>query len=248
MHTNEQLIRFEGVHKSLGGQPVLTGLDLTVRRGETLALLGPSGTGKSVTLRHAIGLLHADAGRVLVDGHDMATIKPKDLAALRRRMGYLFQEGALINWLSVGENVALPLRENTRMSQAEIMERVHAKLSLVHLEGTEDKLPAELSGGMRKRVGLARALITDPQIVLYDEPNAGLDPSTSASINGLIRDLATQLAITSIVVTHLASCVRTVANHVALLGEGRVVFEGTPEDFERREDPVLRAFLGSDPD
>jgi len=244
----EAVIRFRGVEKRLGKQQVLNGLDLDVYRGETLALLGPSGTGKSVTLRHAIGLMQPDAGEVWVDGHDMASISREDLTTLRRRMGYLFQDAALVNWLSAGENVALPLRENTSLSELQIQERVHERLALVHLDGTANRMPSELSGGMRKRVGLARALVTDPEIVLYDEPNAGLDPGTSAHINELIRELADKLGITSIVVTHLASCVRTVADRVVLLTAGRVAFEGTRDEFEARTNPELDAFLGADPD
>ncbi len=244
----EAVIRFRGVKKRLGKLQVLNGLDLDVYRGETLALLGPSGTGKSVTLRHAIGLMQPDAGEVWVDGHDMANISREDLTTLRRRMGYLFQDAALVNWLSAGENVALPLRENTSLSELQIQERVHERLALVHLDGTANRMPSELSGGMRKRVGLARALVTDPEIVLYDEPNAGLDPGTSAHINELIRELADKLGITSIVVTHLASCVRTVADRVVLLTAGRVAFEGTRDEFEARTNPELDAFLGADPD
>ena len=245
---DEPVIRFRGVRKRLGELQVLDGLNLDVQRGETLALLGPSGTGKSVSLRHAIGLMQADEGEVWVDGHDMSKIERRDLVALRKRMGYLFQDAALVNWLTAGDNVALPLRENTDLSEREIQERVRERLALVHLEGAENKLPSELSGGMRKRVGLARALVTDPEIVLYDEPNAGLDPGTSMRINELIRELADKLGITSIVVTHLASCVRTVADRVLLLTGGRVIWEGDRESFARRDDAALREFLGRAPD
>jgi phospholipid/cholesterol/gamma-HCH transport system ATP-binding protein len=242
------LISFEGVRKVYGDRAVLDGLELAVRQGETLVIMGPSGTGKSVTLRHAIGLVEADAGRVVVDGHDMATISHEDLRDLRRRMGYLFQEGALLNWLSAGDNVALPLRENTDMPEDEIRARVEEKLELVHLPGVWEKMPSELSGGMRKRVGLARALITDPEIILYDEPNAGLDPEISASINTLIRELADRLRITSVVVTHLVSCVRTVADRVVLLDGGRVVIDAPPDEFLASDNPRLVRFLGEDPD
>src|SRR5262245_5793728 len=237
------VIRYERVCKRFGPKVVLQDLDLTVRRGETLAIMGPSGIGKSVTLRHAVGLLHPDSGRVLVDGHDMATIEPEDLIGLRRRMGYLFQDGALINWLSVGENVALPLRENTELPESEIRERVEQKLALVQLVNTYDLMPPELSGGMRKRVGLARALVTDPQIVFYDEPNTGLDPEISMSVNHLIRDLAERLSITSIVVTHLVSCVLVVADRVVLIDQGRVFAEGSPEEFLHSENERLQRFL-----
>jgi phospholipid/cholesterol/gamma-HCH transport system ATP-binding protein len=239
----EVVIRYERVCKRFGPKVVLHDLDLEVRRGETLAIMGPSGIGKSVTLRHAIGLLKPDSGRVMVEGHDMSTIEREDLIALRKRMGYLFQDGALINWLSVGENVALPLRENTTLAEAEIRERVEHKLGLVQLVNTYDLMPPELSGGMRKRVGLARALVTDPEIVLYDEPNTGLDPEISMSVNHLIRDLAERLEITSIVVTHLVSCVLFAADRVVLIDQGRVFAQGTPADFLQNKNERLQRFL-----
>jgi phospholipid/cholesterol/gamma-HCH transport system ATP-binding protein len=245
---SEAVILFENVSKSFGSRKVLDGLDLEVRRGETLTIMGPSGTGKSVTLRHAIGLMQPDSGTVTVDGHDLSTISRTDLAALRRRMGYLFQDGALINWMNVGDNVALPLRENTDLAEDEIRERVVRKLSLVHLDDVWDKMPSEISGGMRKRVGLARALITDPEIVLYDEPNSGLDPETSMSTNRLIRELAQTLDITSLVVTHLVSCVRTVADRVVLLEKGRVLFSGGPDEFLSATHPRVKSFLGDHAD
>jgi phospholipid/cholesterol/gamma-HCH transport system ATP-binding protein len=237
------VIRYEKVCKRFGPKVVLQDLDLEVRRGETLAIMGPSGIGKSVTLRHAVGLLQADAGRVEVDGHDLGTIARNELRDLRRRMGYLFQEGALINWLSAGENVALPLRENTRLSEDEIRQRAEEKLGLVHLPDSYDLMPPELSGGMRKRVGLARALVTDPEIIFFDEPNTGLDPEISMSINHLMRELTENLTITSIVVTHLVSCILVVADRVVLLDQGHVAAEGTPEEFVRSKDPRIQSFL-----
>ena len=239
----EVVIRYENVCKRFGPKVVLQDLDLSVRRGETLVIMGPSGIGKSVTLRHAVGLLHPDRGRVLVEGHDMATIEAEPLAELRKRMGYLFQDGALINWLSVGENVALPLRENTDLSDADIRERVEHKLALVQMVDTYNLMPPELSGGMRKRVGLARALVTDPEIVFYDEPNTGLDPEISMSVNHLIRDLAERLEITSIVVTHLVSCVLVVADRVVLIDQGRVFAEGPPAEFLASQNERLQRFL-----
>jgi phospholipid/cholesterol/gamma-HCH transport system ATP-binding protein len=244
----EVVIRFEGVSKSFGTKVVLDGLDLEVRRGETMVIMGPSGTGKSVTLRHIVGLVKPDKGRVLVEGHDMSTIERKDLVELRKRMGYLFQDAALINWLNVGDNVALPLRENTDIPDDEIRRRVVQKLEDVHLRDVWEKMPSELSGGMRKRVGLARALITDPEIILYDEPNAGLDPEISASINRLIRDVRDRFGITSVVVSHLVSCVRTVADRVVLLDKGKVVLEGPRDEFLSSDHPRLVRFLGDSED
>ncbi|MEX1023730.1 MAG: ABC transporter ATP-binding protein [Planctomycetota bacterium] len=240
---NEVVIEYDDVTKRFGSKVVLQGMNLKVRKGETLAIMGPSGVGKSVTIRHAVGLMQPTSGRVLVEGHDMKTIASEDLRELRRRMGYLFQDGALINWLSTGENVALPLRENTDMPDDEIRQRVEDKLGLVQLQGTYDLMPPELSGGMRKRVGLARALVTDPEIVFYDEPNTGLDPEISMSINHLIRELADRLPITSIVVTHLVSCVLTVADRVVLFDQGRVFAEGPPEEFLRQDNERLQRFL-----
>ena len=241
--TEVPAIRYERVCKRFGEKVVLHNLDLEVQRGETLAIMGPSGIGKSVTLKHAVGLLQPDSGRVLVEGHDLATIAPEELVELRRRMGYLFQDGALINWLTVGENIALPLRENTDLPDSEIQDRVAEKLSMVQMGSSQDLMPPQLSGGMRKRVGLARALVTDPEIVFFDEPNTGLDPEISMSVNHLIRELSERLPITSIVITHLVSCILVVADRVVLIDEGRVFAEGTPDEFIHSENERLKRFL-----
>jgi phospholipid/cholesterol/gamma-HCH transport system ATP-binding protein len=241
---SEVVVRYQDVHKAFGARRVLNGLDLDVQRGETFAIMGPSGSGKSVTLRHVIGLLQPDSGRVEVWGKDLAHISRQDLRAMRARMGYVFQEAALINWLTAGENVALPLRETTDLAEEEILAKVRAKLELVHVPDAFDKLPGELSGGMKKRVGLARALVTDPELILYDEPTAGLDPEISASINALIRELGEGLRVTAIVVTHHIGCVRTVADRVGLLHEGKLAFVSKPEDFLNSKEPRLVRFLG----
>ena len=245
---NDVVIRFENVHKAFGEFEILCGLDLEIRRGKTLGIMGGSGTGKSVTLQHAIGLLKSDEGRVMVDGNDMNTIEPKALADLRKRMGYVFQEGALINWLTIAENLALPLRENTKLSEAEIRDKVQEKLELVYIPDAGEKLPSEISGGMKKRVGLARALITDPEIVLYDEPNAGLDPEISTSLNRLIRELGDKLQVTAIVVEHRIGCLKTVADEVAFLFEGKALVHETTEQFFRPTHPRLVQFLGDQQD
>lgn len=238
------VMRMVDVHKSFGEQVVLNGLSFDVQRGSTLAIMGPSGTGKSVILRHLIGLMRADRGLVEVDGHDLARIDREELAALRRRMGFLFQEAALINWLSAGDNVALPLRENTDLPEPEIRARVEEKLELVGVAGSWEKLPAQLSGGMKKRVGLARALITDPEIVLYDEPNAGLDPEIAGSINETIRELSERLSTTSVLVEHRVPCVRTVADEVLFIDHGRVLLRLPTDAYFRSDHPRLVRFLG----
>ena len=241
---DEPIIRFEQVHKAFGSRQVLSALDLEVQQGETFAIMGPSGCGKSVTLRHVIGLLKPDRGRVVVEGHDMARIGREELRELRSRTGYVFQEAALLNWLSAGDNVALPLRETTDMPDEEILERVRDKLALVHVPDVYEKMPSELSGGMKKRVGLARALITDPELILYDEPTAGLDPEIAASINQLIRELGEGLRVTALVVTHHIGCVKTVADRVGLLDGGRLHFVSTPQEFLSSSEPRLVRFLG----
>jgi len=240
------VIRFEEVSKAFGQQRVLDGLSFDVAAGRTLAIMGPSGSGKSVTLRHIIGLMAPDGGRVLVEGQEVAALSRRELATLRKRMGYVFQEGALINWLNVGENVALPLRENTDLPEDEIRERVQHKLELVEVPDSWEKMPSEISGGMKKRVGIARALITDPEIILYDEPNAGLDPEIARAINVIIRELATQLEVTSIVVEHRVDCIRAVADEVLFLHEGKALIQTTPDEFFASDHPRLRRFFGTD--
>jgi phospholipid/cholesterol/gamma-HCH transport system ATP-binding protein len=238
------LLRYVDVHKAFGKREVLRGVNLDVHAGETFCIMGPAGCGKSVTLRHVIGLMRPDRGQVVVDGNDMSKITKEDLRKLRARMGYVFQEAALLNWLSAGDNVALPLRETTKMPDDEIIERVRAKLELVHVPDAFEKLPSELSGGMKKRVGLARALITDPEIILYDEPTAGLDPEISASINRLILELGERLDVTQLVVTHHIGCVKTVADRVGLLDNGVLNYVSGPEEFLGSTEPRLVRFLG----
>jgi len=198
--TTDPVIRFSDVHKSFGDKVVLEGFSMELHRGRTLAIMGPSGVGKSVTLKHAIGLLTADSGSVQVFDQEISEASQEELVQVRTRMGYVFQEGALINWLSVGENVALPLRENSDLDEEEIRARVEERLEMVHIPDSWDLMPSEISGGMKKRVGIARALITDPELILYDEPNAGLDPEIARSINALVRELQERLSVSSLVV------------------------------------------------
>jgi phospholipid/cholesterol/gamma-HCH transport system ATP-binding protein len=240
------VVRVENVHKAFDGKRVLNGVTFDLERGKCLGIMGGSGSGKSVTLRHVIGLLTPDAGGIEVAGKQLVGLPRQELVELRRRMGYVFQEGALINWLTVAENLALPLRENTRLTEPEIDAKVREKLELVHIPDAGGKLPSEISGGMKKRVGLARALITEPEIVLYDEPNAGLDPEIAASINQLMRELSERLAVSSLVVEHRIECLKTVCDEVLFLHEGQVLVRQPTAEFFRPSHPRLRAFLAYD--
>lgn len=237
------MIKLVNIHKRLGGREVLAGLDLEIDRGETLVLLGRSGTGKSVTLRHIVGLMQPDEGRIEVFGSDVNSLSGKKLMKHRRRIGYLFQDGALLNWLNVGENVALPLEENQLCGPNEIEERVIEALSLVELEQHAEKLPSEISGGMRKRAGLARALVCNPEIVLYDEPTSGLDPISSSLINRLIDDLKQSTQITQVVVTHDMASAFEVGDRIALIHEGKVRALGTADEIRTSSDPAVRQFI-----
>jgi len=244
---DDVVIRFVDVSKSFGAQRVLDRLTFEVVKGRTLGIMGASGSGKSVALRHAIGLIQPDSGQVEVAGLEVGQLSRSKLSALRRRMGYLFQEAALINWLSVGENVALPLRENTDLPDSEIRDRVQEKLELVHIPDTWQKMPNQISGGMKKRVGLARALINDPEIILYDEPNAGLDPEISRSINETIRELKERLQVTSIVVEHRIECIQVVADDVIFLEGGQALVNLPTDEFFQCRHPRIAQFLGTVP-
>jgi phospholipid/cholesterol/gamma-HCH transport system ATP-binding protein len=246
MSEDGALIRFEGVHRSFGTKTVLRGLDLTIRRGETYVIIGRSGTGKSVTLKHIVGLVRPDAGRVLVDGVNVPSLAHHDLLLLRMRFGYLFQSGALINWMTVGENVALPLIEHTKLKPPAIRDKVGEALDMVGLAGNEGLMPSALSGGMRKRVGLARAIVLEPEIILYDEPTTGLDPVTTTIIDRLILRMQERLGVTSIVVSHDMKSAYRVAEangRIGMLHEGRLLLEGTVDEIRGTDDPVLRQFV-----
>jgi phospholipid/cholesterol/gamma-HCH transport system ATP-binding protein len=237
------MIQFEQVTKTLGGRKVLDGIDLEIREGETLAIVGPSGTGKSVSLKHMVRLMTPDAGRVLVGGEVISEATGVELERLREKFGVLFQGGALLEWLNVFENVALPLREKTKTGEEEITERVREKLRLVGLEKDELKHPSEISGGMRKRAGLARAIIRNPEIILYDEPTSGLDPVSSRTIDALIEDMRQKLTVTSVVVTHDLHSALSIATRIAMLSEGRIVELATPEEFIKSKVEAVVGFL-----
>jgi phospholipid/cholesterol/gamma-HCH transport system ATP-binding protein len=242
------MINVTNLHKRFGDQVVLDGVYFDVRDGETVALLGPSGTGKSVLLKHINGLIHPDLGKVLVDDLHVATLKRKELAALRTKIGYVFQNGALFDSMNVFENIRIGIVDQDRyQDMAYVADRVERCLGLVNLTpGTADKLPAELSGGMRKRVGIARAIAGDPKYLLYDEPTSGLDPVNADIIDNLVTRLANELGVTSITVTHDVRGAFKVADRLALLDGGKVVLEGTKEEFLESDNPKVRGFLERD--
>ncbi len=236
MAQNGTAILFEDVYKQFDENRVLKGLDLEVRRGEVTTILGPSGCGKSVALKHMIGILQADRGQVVVAGHDMNTIEQQDLLELRKRIGVLFQSSALFDSMNVKENVAFGLRMHTRMSQGEIDARVRVCLEEAELPGSEGVMPVDLSGGMRKRAALARAIAMSPDIILYDEPTTGLDPHTANVVGDLILKLQGDLEITSVVVTHDIPLTLRVSDRIVLIGNGKAAAAGTPEELQESMD------------
>jgi phospholipid/cholesterol/gamma-HCH transport system ATP-binding protein len=242
------VIELKGVRKRFGEQVVLDGVDFVVREGETMALLGPSGTGKSVLLKHINGLIRPDAGKVLVDDLHVSSLKRHELAELRTHIGYVFQNGALFDSLNVFENVRLGLSDENKFNDLEYAQsRVAECLKLVNLAPeTVEKFPAQLSGGMRKRVGIARAIAGAPKYLLYDEPTSGLDPVNANVIDALVKRLDKELGVTSVMVTHDVRGAFNVADKIALLSEGKIVLQGTPEEFRESTDPKVKAFLERD--
>jgi phospholipid/cholesterol/gamma-HCH transport system ATP-binding protein len=237
------MIAVRSLTKSLGAQEVLRGVDLDVAKGETLAIIGRSGGGKSVLLKNLIGLMQPDAGEIWVDGQNIIGLNDRQLAAIRQKVAILFQGAALFDSMTVAENIAFPLREAGERDPKVLREKVRQMLEVVELEGQEEKMPESLSGGMKKRVGLARSIIRRPSCVLYDEPTSGLDPVVSDSINRLITRLQRKLGVTSIVVTHDMKSAFHVANHIAYLHEGRIYFHGTPAELQHTTDLVLQDFM-----
>jgi phospholipid/cholesterol/gamma-HCH transport system ATP-binding protein len=238
-------IRLEGVSKAFEGHKVLDDISLDVPEGTGFCLLGRSGTGKSVTLKHIIGLLQPDSGHVYVHGKDVASLKGRALAEVRRSMGFLFQNAALFDSISVGENVAFPMRRHTDWPDSKIREVARAKLADVGLEQDYDKMPGDLSGGMKKRAGLARAMALDPRILLVDEPSAGLDPITSNEIDQLLVGLKKK-GTTLVVVTHNIPSARHLGDELAMLHEGRIIAQGTAEELDRSDNKMVRAFMRSE--
>lgn len=236
-------IELRGLAKSFGANRVLQGLDLKIPAGRITVIIGRSGEGKSVLLKHMIGLLRPDQGQVLVDGEDITRLRGRELNRVRAKFGMLFQGAALFDSMNVAENVAFPLREHSRLSPEEIASRVREKLRLVGLDGVEDRMPSQLSGGMRKRVGLARAIIRGPEIILYDEPTTGLDPILTDSIDRLIVRTQETLNITSVLISHDLDRALAFADFVAMLHQGRIVAQGAPEELRTMDDPLVRQFL-----
>lgn len=240
---NESFIKYVNLYKSFGVKEVLRGLNLDIFHGETIVILGGSGTGKSVLLKHTIGLLKPDGGQVYVNGEEITNLNEAQLIPVRRKVGVLFQAGALFDSMNVYENVAFALKEHTDMKEDEINEKVKEKLNLVEMDNVEHLMPSDLSGGMKKRVALARAIVLEPQAILYDEPTTGLDPIIAGNINKMIRNLQKQLEVTSIVVTHDITSAFTVADRVAFLYDGKIKFLGTVEEAKNTDEPLLNNFI-----
>jgi phospholipid/cholesterol/gamma-HCH transport system ATP-binding protein len=241
------MIQLINVHKSFGAKSVLQGFTLDVPEGETMVIIGYSGTGKSVAIKHIVGLLMPDEGTVFVDGQEVPTLKREQLSALRSKIGYVFQFAALFDSLTVGENVAMALRKERTLSEQEIAKRVSESLELVDLSDVESKYPAELSGGMRKRVGIARAIAKRPKYLLYDEPTTGLDPVTSAVIDQLMVRMREKLGVTGVVITHDMRSAYTVGTRIAMLYEGKVRQVGTVKEIQHTSDPIVRQFIEGRP-
>jgi phospholipid/cholesterol/gamma-HCH transport system ATP-binding protein len=241
-------IQLTGIHKAFGPKQILRGLDLDVEEGETVSLVGFSGAGKSVTLKHIAGLLMPDRGTVVVDGKEVPKLSRNDLYRMRLDMGYVFQFAALFDSMTIGDNVAMGLRQKGGMSEKEIQSRIAESLGRVGLDGFEKRLPSELSGGQRKRAGLARAIAYRPKYLLYDEPTSGLDPVTTEVIDRLIIRMKEDLGVTSLVITHDMKSAYAISDRIAMLFEGRVVEVGTPDEIKRTENRIVRGFVEGRPE
>lgn len=237
------MIEISEVVKNLNGNLVLRGVDLKIDKGSTCVIIGRSGCGKSVLLKHMVGILKPDKGKIVIDGKDLCRLNEKELNALRMKIGLVFQGGALFDSLTVGENVGFGLIEHDHISEEEISARVEESLSLVGLSGIANLMPLDLSGGMKKRVALARALCIKPEIILYDEPTTGVDPITADSINELIKGLHDKLKVTSVVVTHDMRSAYMVGDKLAMLYQGKIIAQGTPEEIQKTDDPIVHQFI-----
>jgi len=242
-NNNGAIISLQHVEKTLGGKPVLRDMSIDIQQGESVVIVGGSGQGKSVTLKHMIGLMQPDAGHVYVIGEDLCCMGVREIYRFRRHFGMAFQEGALFDSMDVFENIAFPLRRHTKMTEDEIHARVEECLEQVHLHGVETKRPSELSGGMRRRVGFARAISLKPEILLFDEPTTGLDPVISDVIAELIREMDATLNTTTVSITHDMKVAFKVADRVAFLHDGRIIEQGTPDEFQRSTNPLVQQFI-----
>ncbi len=240
---DQPLIRFENVHKSYGENHVLRGVDLSIYKGEITTVIGKSGEGKSVLLKHIIGLVKPDSGNIFFDGETLFARKKKDRDELRKKFSYMFQETALFDSMTVFDNIALPLREGTRMKAPKIRECVEKRMEQLDILGIDAKYPGQLSGGMKKRVALARALVTDPEIVLFDEPTTGLDPIRKQAVHTMISDYQKRFGFTGVMVSHEIPDVFSISQRVAMLNEGKIVFQGNADDLIESDDPVIRGFI-----
>ena len=239
------MIDVQDLYKSFNGFPVLKGINLKMAEGTTTVVLGGSGSGKTVLMKHIMGLFKPDKGQVIVDGQNVSVMNRQQLSVFRTRMGMVFQSAALFDSMTVGDNVAFPLREHSDLTEPQIMEKVKEKLAVVDLFDVEKKYPAELSGGMRKRVGLARAIIRDPKIVLYDEPTTGLDPLTTESVDEMILHARERLRVTSVVISHDIGSAFHIADRIAVINQGHIVEEGTPAEVRKSQEPFTRQFLAT---
>jgi phospholipid/cholesterol/gamma-HCH transport system ATP-binding protein len=237
------MIEISGLHKSLAGHKVLNGVYLKIDKGITCVIIGRSGCGKSVLLKHIVGILKPEKGKVVIGGREVGALNEKELDALRLKIGMVFQGGALFDSMTVGENVGFGLIEHDHLPHRRLLERIEESLALVGLHGIANLMPSELSGGMRKRVALARAICIKPEIILYDEPTTGVDPITADSINELIKDLHDKLQVTSIVVTHDMKSAYKVADKIAMLYHGKIIAEGTPEEIQDSKNPIVNQFI-----
>ena len=239
----KDMIEIIGLEKNLNGNMVLRGVNLNIKKGSTCVIIGRSGCGKSVLLKHIVGILKADKGRIIIDGKDLSLLNEKELDTLRLQIGLVFQGGALFDSMTVGENVGFGLIEHEHVPEKEISERVEESLGMVGLSGISNLMPADLSGGMKKRLALARALCIKPQIILYDEPTTGVDPITADSINELIKSLHDRINVTSIVVTHDMRSAYRIGDNIAMLYQGKIIAQGTPQEIENSKDPIVHQFV-----
>jgi phospholipid/cholesterol/gamma-HCH transport system ATP-binding protein len=243
MAQEDPTISLQHLYKSFNGRPVLRDMSIEIQQGESVVIVGGSGTGKSVTHKHIIGLMQPDSGHVFVEGQDLCCMRPMEMNRFRRRFGMAFQEGALFDSMSVFENIAFPLRRHTDLAEEQIASRVRQCLDQVHLEGVENKRPSELSGGMRRRVGFARAISLQPAILLFDEPTTGLDPVISDVIADLILEMDSRLNVTTVTITHDMKVAFKIADRVAMLYQGKIIEQGTPYEFQQSRNPIVQQFI-----